>query len=204
MSQSLASLSEGLSYPTTIQSLTDEDIPQCTPLPGELWTPINGTNSRYFVSNMGRVLTRVYYNHPRWHLLKPFSTGKSYKIGRGYLQVKLYLEDGTWMRPKVHRLVAEHFIPNPDNLPQIDHIDNDPLNNRAENLQWVTNRQNTQLRFERQGKLSFEKAEMLREEFSRTGLTKERFCVAWAEQLGVCRNTIRFCLDGTTWQSEEV
>lgn len=203
MSQSLASLSEGLSYPTTIQSLTDEDIPQCTPLPGELWMPINGTNSRYFVSNMGRVLTRVYYSHPRWHLLKPFLTGKSYKIGRGYLQVKLYLEDGTWMRPKVHRLVAEHFIPNPDNLPQIDHIDNDPLNNRVENLQWVTNRQNTQLRFERQGKLSFEKAEMLREEFSRTGLTKERFCVAWAEQLGVCRNTIRFCLDGTTWQSEE-
>jgi DNA-directed RNA polymerase specialized sigma24 family protein len=43
----------------------------------------------------------------------------------------------------VHRLVAEAFLPNPDGLPQVDHIDGDRKNNRLENLRWVTARQNS-------------------------------------------------------------
>ena len=42
----------------------------------------------------------------------------------------------------VHRLVAEAYIPNPDNLPQVDHIDNDKNHNYINNLQWITNRDN--------------------------------------------------------------
>lgn len=48
--------------------------------------------------------------------------------------VGLSLEDGSVFNALVHRLVAEAFIPNPDNLPEIDHIDNNPQNNAVSNL----------------------------------------------------------------------
>ncbi len=60
--------------------------------------------------------------------------------GEGYLHTKIY--NGKPKNVKIHRLVAEHFIPNPENKPQVDHINRDPLDNRVENLQWATNGEN--------------------------------------------------------------
>lgn len=75
----------------------------------------------------------------RWKgSIKPQSlTGKYYKVGRGYLACKI----GTKLI-KVHRLVAEAFIPNPDNLPQVNHKNGVTTDNRAINLEWVTPSQN--------------------------------------------------------------
>jgi len=56
----------------------------------------------------------------------------------GYYQVTLFDEDGKKFRKKVHRLVAECFIPNPDKLPFINHKDGDKTNNSVENLEWCT------------------------------------------------------------------
>ena len=61
--------------------------------------------------------------------------------GRGYLRVKL-CKDGKEKKYMIHRLVAEAYIPNPENLPQVDHIDNDKTHNYINNLQWITNRDN--------------------------------------------------------------
>ena len=59
----------------------------------------------------------------------------------GYLFVSLW-KDGKVKNYRIHRLVAEAYIPNPDNLPQVDHIDNDKTHNYLNNLQWITNRDN--------------------------------------------------------------
>ena len=62
-------------------------------------------------------------------------------INRGYSHISLY-NNGKQKTAKIHRLVAEHYIPNPDNKPQLDHIDQNKQNNNSSNLRWVTPREN--------------------------------------------------------------
>ena len=59
----------------------------------------------------------------------------------GYLEVGMYSNGNRYWR-RVHRLVAEAFIPNPNHYPQINHIDGNPKNNSVENLEWCTCQQN--------------------------------------------------------------
>ena len=68
--------------------------------------------------------------------LKP-NTSKS-----GYLSVELFDENGKSKRLLIHRLVAMAYIPNPENLPQVNHIDENPLNNAVSNLEWCTAKYN--------------------------------------------------------------
>ena len=84
----------------------------------------------YAVTSCGKVWSYKYKK-----FLKPFYTTK------GYLKVDL-CKNGKVKQFFVHRLVAEAYIPNPDNLPQVDHIDNDKNHNYINNLQWLTNRNN--------------------------------------------------------------
>lgn len=102
----------------------------------EEWVDIKGFNGKYQVSNTGKVRSLCYKN-PRI-----LSTGKTGKY-RNYLEVKLYKDGrGTGKNYKVHRLVAEAFLPNPDNKPQVNHIDGNTFNNDVSNLEWVTDSEN--------------------------------------------------------------
>lgn len=60
----------------------------------------------------------------------------------GYCRVSVQKLDGTWTSQPVHRLVAKAFIPNPDNKQAVNHIDGNRQNNRIENLEWVTPKEN--------------------------------------------------------------
>lgn len=60
----------------------------------------------------------------------------------GYYQIALYTENKQSIK-YIHRLIAEHFIPNPHNLPEVNHIDSNRLNNSIDNLEWVDSRTNS-------------------------------------------------------------
>ena len=64
--------------------------------------------------------------------------------GQGYLFVGLFNEDGIKKKMRIHRLVALHYILNPENKPEVDHIDRDTLNNNIKNLRWATKSENQQ------------------------------------------------------------
>ena len=89
-----------------------------------------GYENIYAVTSCGRV-----WSYRRQKFLTPFYNTK------GYLKVDLW-KNGKVKQFFVHRLVAEAYIPNPDNLPQVDHINEDKTNNCVNNLQWITNRDN--------------------------------------------------------------
>ena len=96
----------------------------------EVWKPINGYEGRYEVSNLGRVASLNYRLKGERHLLKN-------DMSSGYAQVKLYAHND-FSRRRVHRLVAEAFVNNPNNYGYVNHIDEDKANNRADNLEWCT------------------------------------------------------------------
>lgn len=108
----------------------------------EIWKDVKGYEGMYQVSNLGRVrsLDRVYtYQSNSGKSYTRFFKGQMLTQGHvsKYLQVALCDRKHT-RTPFVHRLVAEAFIPNPDNLPQVNHKDENPENNNVDNLEWCS------------------------------------------------------------------
>lgn len=112
-------------------------------IPGEEWKPIRGYEREYEISNMGRVRSLNRIVTQKSGQVYPM-TGKILspsKDGCGYLFVSLTV-NGLGKKVKVHRLVAEHFIANYRQKPQVNHIDGDKNNNSHSNLEWCTNQEN--------------------------------------------------------------
>lgn len=107
----------------------------------EIWKAVKNYEGLYEVSNLGNVKSISYFNHvnnksyPRNKMLKQIAND------RNYLRVYLY-KKGKGKNFRVHRLVADAFIPNPDNLPEVNHIDGNKQNNKTTNLEWCTHQHN--------------------------------------------------------------
>lgn len=109
----------------------------------EIWKDIKGCEERYQISNLGRVkslardvvcgMGRIVHFDER--ILKPQNTTD------GYFGVNIKI-NGKYRLRKIHIFVAKAFVPNPQNLPQVNHIDGNKRNNKVENLEWVTPHEN--------------------------------------------------------------
>lgn len=100
----------------------------------EIWKDVKGYEGLYQVSNLGRVKSLI-----RNKVLSPLNRQ------HGYQAVQLHGKGGNARGFKsfsIHRIVAEAFVPNPENKPEVNHINEDKADNRAENLEWTTRVEN--------------------------------------------------------------
>lgn len=117
----------------------------------EIWLPVVGYEGLYEVSNWGRVKSLNYKNTHREKILKGFLNKK-----KGYLQVLLYKDDTPkWY--KIHQLVAEAFLPNPNGYTVVHHIDKENhQDNRVENLEWISKEEHDRLHAEERAKTVYQ------------------------------------------------
>ena len=102
----------------------------------EIWKDIEGYEGKYQVSNLGRVRSLNYHRMGITKLLKARKDKDGYNMA--------FLVRSGYNRPVgVHRLVAQAFIPNPNNYPCVNHKNEVKDDNRVENLEWCTVRYNT-------------------------------------------------------------
>ena len=111
----------------------------------EIWKDIVGFED-YQISNLGKVKSKermVEINHANNGMYDyPINERILKASGKRYLGVTLK-KDGKSYYPNIHRLVALHFIPNPNNKKMVNHKDGNKLNNRVDNLEWTTASENS-------------------------------------------------------------
>ena len=152
------------------------------------WIPVKGYEGLYEVSSSGHVRSF----HGLYPKLIAISLNNS-----GYCHVRLSKDKKT-KTVYLHRLVAEHFLSNPECKPQVNHLDRDITNNTKENLQWVTAKENKE-HSARAGtkftKLTPEDVIEIRRLRSSTDLSYREI----GEKFGVVRSTISEIINGNSW-----
>lgn len=102
-----------------------------------MYKDIERYKGKYQIDENGNIKSLNYRgNTKREHILKPI-------LRSGYLSVELYDFNGNRHKESIHRLVAESFIENPNNLPYVNHKDENKTNNNVENLEWCTPKYNS-------------------------------------------------------------
>lgn len=178
----------------------------------EEWRAVAGWESKFEVSNLGRIRSKTrYVRNGNGIRMVEGRILKGYQgADRRVSHVTRVCGSEGHVRFLVHRLVACAFIPNPEALPMINHIDGDPSNNRIENLEWCTAKQNAvhalrtglikPMRIKRDGSrrqgLSIEQVKKIRELLSAGDSLS-----AIGRRYGVLPTTIWRIKNQTTWSS---
>lgn len=148
----------------------------------EIWKDIAGYEGRYQVSNFGNVKSLAYKKH---RILKIDINSNGY--------ARVCLSNKKWFF--VHRLVANAFVPNPHQLPVVNHLDENRLNNSFNNLEWCTQKQN--LAYSNVGKkINADKCKKLIAINLTAGESLSFRSIREAERLGFNRRTIQGCIQG--------
>ena len=171
-----------------------------------MWKPLVGYEQYYQISSEGEIksVARLVKNGPNSTMIKPEKILKQQKNKNGYLQVTLCV-DNIKKVEYVHRLVALTFLPNPNNLPTINHKDGVKTNNCVTNLEFATYCENNQHAYDTGLHGKNEKHYLAR-------LSKENVAdirrsgkcgtyAAIAEKYGVSKATVRDVLLGKTWKN---
>lgn len=128
---------------------------------------------------------------------KPF---KQFIKPNGYSSIALVCKDGAQSKFYVHRIIAYHFLDNPNNLPQVNHIDGDKQNNDVSNLEWCTPKQNSQHAL-KNGLLS-EKTFLPSGELNKKSKVKdsEVYAIRGMHRMGLTQKALaeHFCIDQST------
>ena len=173
----------------------------------EIWKDVVGYEGLYEVSNLGRIrsLDRVVAHYTAGTAIRKGKM-RSLSFDGNYLSVS-FSRDGKTVTRRVHRVVAEAFIPNPNNYSDVDHIDCNKLNNHIDNLRWCTSADNT--RYARENGLIHQRPYAERSEWSRerSAAARRRAVIRndgkWyksttdaAKDLGVSRGAVSHVLCG--------
>jgi DNA-binding XRE family transcriptional regulator len=169
---------------------------------GEIWKDIPGYEGLYQVSNLGRVKS-----FPRFGTVNNERILKLHLSKYGYISACLCRENQKALK-RVNRLVAFAFIPNENNLLEVNHIDGNKLNNYVENLEWVTNSENKIHAYKtgllsRKGvknccaKLNEEKAQQIRE-LCKNGISQRII----AKHFGVSKQTVSDIKNNKLWKQD--
>jgi len=149
----------------------------------EIWKDVKGYEGLYQVSNMSRI------RNQKGHILSPADNGN------GYLRFSLSSGNRAYKTNYLHRLVAVAFIPNPNNLPEVNHKDEDKSNNWIDNLEWcnVSYNRSYGTRKERCGIV---KRKIVRGRNILDGSVVVLDKVADAEKFGFSKSSVSKCLCG--------
>ena len=143
----------------------------------EVWKDIKDFPN-YQISNFGRVKSKERITNVGIKNVKQAKRKEKIltplKLTKGYFGIRLYNETDA-KTFKIHRLVAQSFIPNPENKPQINHIDGNKGNNCVDNLEWCTNEYNMKHSY----KIGLRNIEKLKENMRKVGKSKRGLEVRW-------------------------
>jgi transcriptional regulator with XRE-family HTH domain len=200
-------ISSGEFAPIQIIKAT-EGAPLFLAMKAEVFVDIKGYEGSYQISNYGRVKSLS----KSWRINKTFVASRKERIRKlsidkfGYYKVNLW-DKGKNKRFLVSRLVAQAFVPNPLNLPQVNHKDGKKLNNYFENLEWVTGSENIQHAFDN-GLINVSKGEdhcyaklQERDIYNIYGLLKLGYTQRQvAREMGISSGGIESIVIGKTWK----